>query len=64
MKFFILTSLSGSLTGFRKPLIQALVDNGLEVHAAAPDEAKSEVYNMAVGDRTTLNNLYQAYGRR
>lgn len=37
MRFLILASLSGSLTGFRKPLIQALVDNGLEVHAAAPE---------------------------
>lgn len=37
MKFLILASLSASLTGFRKPLIQALVDNGLEVHAAAPE---------------------------
>jgi len=46
MKFFILASLSGSLTGFRKPLIQALVDNGLEVHAAAPELlANSKVVN-------------------
>lgn len=37
MRFLILASLSGSLTGFRKPLIQALVDNGLEVHVAAPE---------------------------
>lgn len=37
MKFLILASLSGSLTGFRKPLIQALLDHGLEVHAAAPE---------------------------
>ena len=26
--------------------------------ATAPDEAKDEVYNVAVGDRTTLNDLY------
>lgn len=26
--------------------------------ATAPDEAKDEVYNVAVGDRTTLNSLY------
>lgn len=46
MKFLILASLSGSLTGFRKPLIQALVDNGLEVHAAAPELlANSKVVN-------------------
>ena len=46
MRFLILASLSGSLTGFRKPLIQALVDNGLEVHAAAPELiANSKVVN-------------------
>ena len=28
--------------------------------ATAPDEAKSEVYNVAVGDRTSLNELYGA----
>ncbi len=28
--------------------------------ATAPDEAKDEVYNVAVGDRTTLNELYKA----
>ncbi|WP_421418993.1 NAD-dependent epimerase/dehydratase family protein [Pseudoalteromonas lipolytica] len=27
--------------------------------ATAPDEVKDEVYNVAVGDRTTLNDLYQ-----
>lgn len=37
MKFLILASLSGSLTGFRKSLIQALLDHGIEVHAAAPE---------------------------
>ena len=26
--------------------------------ATAPDEAKDEVYNVAVGDRTTLNDLF------
>ena len=26
--------------------------------ATAPDEAKNQVYNVAVGDRTTLNDLY------
>ncbi len=46
MRFLIIASLSGSLTGFRKPLIQALVDNGLEVHAAAPELlANSKVVN-------------------
>ena len=28
--------------------------------ATAPDEAKNEVYNVAVGDRTTLNDLYSS----
>jgi UDP-N-acetylglucosamine 4-epimerase len=28
--------------------------------ATAPDEAKDEVYNVAVGDKTTLNDLYYA----
>jgi UDP-N-acetylglucosamine 4-epimerase len=28
--------------------------------ATAPDEVKDEVYNVAVGDRTTLNGLYKA----
>jgi len=28
--------------------------------ATAEDAAKNEVYNVAVGDRTTLNDLYQA----
>jgi len=46
VRFLILASLSGSLTGFRKPLIQALVDNSLEVHAAAPELlANSKVVN-------------------
>lgn len=46
MRFLVLASLSGSLTGFRKPLIKALVDNGLEVHAAAPELlANSKVVN-------------------
>ncbi|WP_415902903.1 NAD-dependent epimerase/dehydratase family protein [Neptuniibacter sp. QD29_5] len=30
--------------------------------ATATDEAKDEVYNVAVGDRTTLNDLYSAIG--
>ena len=28
--------------------------------ATAPDQAKDEVYNVAVGDRTTLNELYKS----
>jgi UDP-N-acetylglucosamine 4-epimerase len=30
--------------------------------ATAPDEMKDEVYNVAVGDRTTLNTLYASIG--
>jgi glycosyltransferase involved in cell wall biosynthesis len=37
MKLLILASLADSLIGFRKPLIQTLIFQGLEVHAAAPD---------------------------
>lgn len=37
MKFLILASLADSLTGFRKPLVQELISQGLEVHVAAPD---------------------------
>jgi UDP-N-acetylglucosamine 4-epimerase len=28
--------------------------------ATAPEDAKNEVYNVALGDRTTLNDLYRA----
>ncbi len=28
--------------------------------ATADDESKNEVYNVAVGDRTTLNDLYRS----
>jgi len=28
--------------------------------ATAPDDSKNEVYNVALGDRTTLNDLYQS----
>lgn len=37
------------------------VDNAVQANilaALAPDEAKNEVYNVAVGDRTTLNALF------
>lgn len=36
MKFLLIASVATSLTGFRKPLIIALLDKGLEVHVAAP----------------------------
>ncbi|GHA22892.1 glycosyltransferase family 4 protein [Oceanisphaera arctica] len=37
MKMLIIAGAARSLTGFRKPLIQALLDKGLTVHAAAPE---------------------------
>lgn len=37
MKFLIVAGRAGSLTGFRKPLIQALLQQEFQVHAAAPD---------------------------
>lgn len=39
------------------------IDNTVQMNilaATAPDEAKDEVYNVAVGDRTTLNDLYRS----
>lgn len=39
------------------------IDNVVQMNilaATAPDESKNEVYNVAVGDKTTLNNLYDA----
>src|SRR5690554_4078530 len=39
------------------------IENAVQANllaATAEDAAKNEVYNVAVGDRTTLNNLYQA----
>lgn len=39
------------------------IDNTVQANilaAAASDEAKNQVYNVAVGDRTTLNDLFRA----
>lgn len=39
------------------------IDNTVQANilaATAPDEAKNQVYNVAVGDRTTLNDLFNA----
>ncbi|WPO98861.1 NAD-dependent epimerase/dehydratase family protein [Pseudomonas sp. HR96] len=39
------------------------IENALQANllaATAPDEAKNEIYNVAVGDRTTLNDLFVA----
>lgn len=39
------------------------VENAVQMNilaATAPDEAKGQVYNVAVGDRTTLHDLYYA----
>lgn len=37
MKFLLIAGFAGSLIAFRKPLIVALLDQGLEVHVAAPE---------------------------
>jgi len=42
------------------------IENVLQINllaATAQKEAKNEVYNVAVGDRTTLNNLFNALKR-
>lgn len=39
------------------------IENTIQMNilgATAPDEAKNEIYNVALGDRTTLNELYGA----
>ena len=39
------------------------IENAVQANllaATAPEDAKNEVYNVAVGDRTTLNDLYRA----
>ena len=39
------------------------IENTLQMNilaATAQDEAKDQIYNVAVGDRTTLNDLYKA----
>ncbi|PCK33617.1 NAD-dependent epimerase/dehydratase family protein [Pseudoalteromonas piscicida] len=41
----------------------SFIENTVQMNilaATAPEEAKDEVYNVAVGDRTTLNELHQA----
>src|SRR5690554_1955899 len=44
MKFLLIAGFADSLTIFRKPLIVALLDKGLEVHVAAPElSANQEV---------------------
>lgn len=38
------------------------IDNAVQINilaATAPEESKNEVYNVAVGDRTSLNKLYE-----
>ena len=44
MKFLLIAGFADSLIAFRKPLIVALLDNGVEVHVAAPElSANQEV---------------------
>ena len=42
MKFLVIASHANSLVGFRKPLIVALLEKGLEVHVAAPELISNE----------------------
>lgn len=39
-RILIVASLAESLVNFREPLIQALLDKGLDVHVAAPEISK------------------------
>ncbi|WP_299188334.1 glycosyltransferase family 4 protein [uncultured Psychrobacter sp.] len=43
MKFLIVASFASSLIGFRKPLIVALLEKGVEVHVAAPELLDNKV---------------------
>ncbi|WP_350655963.1 glycosyltransferase family 4 protein [Psychrobacter sp. S1-30-MNA-CIBAN-0213] len=43
MKFLLVASFASSLIGFRKPLIVALLERGLEVHVAAPELLDNQV---------------------
>lgn len=43
MKFLLVASFASSLIGFRKPLIIALLERGLEVHVAAPELLDNQV---------------------
>ena len=51
MRFLVVAGFAGSLVGFRKPLIMALLEQGLEVHVAAP-ELSSE--HAVVAELTAL----------
>ena len=70
--FLIIASQAASFVGFRRPLIQALLDAGLTVHAAAPDlttnervRASLEGMGVILHDipmaRTGMNPLKDAY---
>lgn len=53
MKILIIAGLAGSLIGFRKPFIQALLAEDITVHAAAPEllsneKVKAELESMGV----------------
>lgn len=61
MKFLIVAGRAGSLTGFRKPLIQALVQHGFEVHAAAPDLTSDSMFaNELKSIGITTHNIHMA----
>lgn len=46
MKFLLIAGFADSLIGFRKALIIALIDKGLEVHVAAPDLLENQVTSL------------------
>ena len=46
MKFLLIAGFADSLLGFRKALIIALIDKGLEVHVAAPDLLENQVTSL------------------
>ena len=57
-RFLIVAGFSDSLINFRGPLIKALVDAGLEVHAAAPDlTSNAAIANKLSGWGVTCHNV-------
>jgi glycosyltransferase involved in cell wall biosynthesis len=72
MKFLLIAGFADSLIGFRKPLIVALLNKGLEVHVAAPEllanhTVMSELADLGVVahnipmQRTGMNPLADVY---
>ena len=62
MKFLIIAGYAHSLIGFRKPLILALLDKGLNVHVAAPDILSNQA---VVSELTALGvNIHEVTMQR